>query len=61
MGPKYLYTIRWTQPYATEHLRPYLRGLQEQMEKVIEHYLEESTNYPDAKNLIERIKNASKS
>ena len=56
MNPKYLYTIKWTQPYATEWQRPYMRGLQEQMEQVIEHYLEESTNYADAKVVIDRIK-----
>jgi len=56
MNPKYLYTIRWTQPYATQHLRPYLRQLQEQMEMVIDKYLEESTNYPEAKAIIDKIK-----
>ena len=56
MNNRYLYTIRWTQPYATSHLRPYLRGLQEQLENVIEKYLEESTNYPDAEKVIKRIK-----
>jgi hypothetical protein len=56
MNPKYLYTIRWTQPYATPHLRPYLRGLHEQMEQVIERYLEESTNYSDAKAVIDKIR-----
>ena len=56
MNPKYLYTIKWTQPYATEHLRPYMRQLQEQMEQVIEHYLEESNNYSDAKAVIDKIR-----
>jgi len=56
MEPKHLYTIQWTQPYATAWQRPYMRGLQEQMEQVIEHYLEESTNYPDAMAVILRIK-----
>lgn len=55
MEPKHLYTIRWTQPYATDHLRPYLRGLQEQMEQLIEHWLEDEPDCPDAKAVIERI------
>ena len=55
MEPKYLYTIKWTQPYATDWQRPYLRGLQEQMEQVIETVLE-SSDYVDAKEVIERIK-----
>jgi predicted DNA-binding protein len=33
-----------------------MRSLQEQMEKVIEHYLEECNNYPDAEEVINRIK-----
>ena len=55
MEPKYLYTIRWTQPYATNYLRPYLRQLQEQMEKVIEYNLEHN-DFKEAKSVIERIK-----
>ena len=60
MEPKYLYTIKWTQPYATQYQRPYMRGLQEQMEQVVENWLEDS-DYSEANNIIERIKNASKS
>ena len=56
MEPKHLLTIRWTQPYATDYLRPYLRNLQEKLEESIEVYLEESSNYQDAKEVIERIK-----
>jgi len=52
---EYLWTIKWTQPYATSWQRPYLRGLQEQMEQVIETVLENG-NYTDAKEVIERIK-----
>ena len=55
MEPKYLYTIKWTQPYATQYQRPYMRGLQEQMEQVVEHWLEHS-NFTEAKEVIERIK-----
>ncbi len=54
MEPKYLYTIRWTQPYATNYMRPYLRSLQEQMEQVIEHKLEEG-DFSQAKQEIDRI------
>jgi len=55
MKREYLWTIKWTQPYATDWQRPYLRGLQEQMEQVIETVLE-SSDYVDAKEVIERIK-----
>jgi hypothetical protein len=54
MNSKYLYTIKWTQPYATSYQRPYLRGLQEQMEQVIERILEES-QYAEANTIIKRI------
>lgn len=60
MEPRHLYTIKWTQPYATEYLRPYLRSLQEQMEQLVEHQLE-SNDFTEANNIIERIKNANKS
>jgi hypothetical protein len=60
MNTRYLYTIRWTQPYATEHLRPYLRSLQEQMENLIENQLD-SSDFTEANNIIRRIQNASKS
>ena len=55
MEPKYLYTIKWTQPYATQYQRPYMRGLQEQMEQIVERCLEDS-NFTEAKEVIERIK-----
>jgi hypothetical protein len=55
MEPKYLYTIKWTQPYATDWQRPYLRGLQQQMEQVIENILEQS-DYNEAKEVIDRIR-----
>ena len=55
MEPKYLYTIKWTQPYATQYQRPYMRGLQEQMEQVVELWLEDG-DYSDAKEVINRIK-----
>ena len=55
MEPKYLYTIKWTQPYATDWQRPYLRGLQKQMEQVIENILEQG-EYKEAKEIIDRIR-----
>ena len=55
MESKYLYTIKWTQPYATQYQRPYMRGLQEQMEQVVENWLENS-NFTEAREVIERIK-----
>jgi hypothetical protein len=55
MNPKYLYTIRWTQPYATDRLRPYLRQLHEEMEQVIEALLEHK-QFNKANEVIARIK-----
>ena len=55
MNPKHLYTIRWTQPYATDRLRPYLRHLQEELEQVIETLLEHK-QFDDANDVIARIK-----
>ena len=60
MEPRHLWTIRWTQPYATAYQRPYLRGLQAEMEQVIEQLLDHS-KFAEANTVIERIKNASKS
>lgn len=57
MNPKYLYTIKWTQPYATDWQRPYLRGLQEQMEQVIENVLEQS-DFKEANELIDRVRSS---
>ena len=56
MNPKHLYTIRWTQPYATDQLRPYLRQLQEEMEKTVEQWLTDEPDYPDARAVIDRIR-----
>jgi hypothetical protein len=55
MHSKHLYTIRWTQPYATNSLRPYLRALQEQMELLIEQVLDNQDSYPEADQAIKRI------
>ena len=51
---KYLYTIKWTQPYATEYQRPYLRNIQEAVERAIEAQLARK-EWTDAKREIERI------
>jgi hypothetical protein len=51
---KYLYTIKWTQPYATDRMRPYLRTMQEAVERAIEAQLERN-ECPQAKGVIERI------
>jgi hypothetical protein len=55
MEPKHLYTIRWTQPYATDWQRPYLRGLQKELEQMVEQWLEDEPDYPDANKVINRI------
>jgi hypothetical protein len=54
MEPKYLYTIRWTQPYSTNYERPYLRQLHEAVERAIEAQVERN-DCPQAKLVIERI------
>jgi hypothetical protein len=52
---KYLYTIKWTQPYATEYQRPYLRDMQEAVERAIEAQLERKEEWSQAREVIERI------
>jgi hypothetical protein len=54
MEPRYLYTIRWTQPYATYQMRPYLRHLRNEYEQIIEARLERM-EFDDARQVIERI------
>ena len=54
MEPKYLYTIKWTQPYATEQMRPYLRHLRDQYEAEVEARLARG-EFDLAKKEIERI------
>jgi len=54
MEPKHLYTVRWTQPYATHQMRPYLRQLRNDYEQMIEAQLERN-HCPEAKQVIERI------
>ena len=55
MEPRHLWTIQWTQPYATTYQRPYLRGLQEQLEQIVEHWLEDG-DYSEALGIINKIK-----
>jgi len=54
MNSKYLYTIKWSQPYATYQMRPYLRHLRNDYEKIIEAQLERK-EFTQAKEVIERI------
>ena len=51
---KYLWSIKWTQPYATYQMRPYLRQLREEYELQIEARLDRG-EFDDAKQVIERI------
>lgn len=52
MEPKYLWTIKWTQPYSTQN--PYLKELWETYEQLVEHRLEDG-HFDEAKREIERI------
>jgi hypothetical protein len=54
MNPQHLYTIRWTQPYATYQMRPYLRQLRNDYEVQIEDKLARG-QFDDAKAVLERI------
>jgi len=54
MNPKHLYTVRWTQPYATYQMRPYLRQLRNDYEQLIEAQLERK-QWPEAQQVIKRI------
>jgi len=54
MEPKHLYTIRWTQPYATNQMRPYLRHLRNEYEAQIEDQLARG-QFDLAKAVIARI------
>jgi hypothetical protein len=54
MEPKYLYTIKWTQPYSTYQMRPYLRHLRDEYEKQIEARLARN-EFDDARDVIDRI------
>ena len=54
MNPQHLYTIRWTQPYATYQMRPYLRQLRNDYEVQIENKLADN-QLDDAKAILARI------
>ena len=54
MEPRHLYTIRWTQTYSTYQMRPYLRHLRDEYERVIEDKLARN-EFDDAKHEIKRI------
>jgi len=54
MNPQHLYTIRWTQPYATYQMRPYLRQLRNDYEVQIEDKLARG-QFDDAKAVLEKI------
>ena len=54
MNERHLYTIRWTQQYATYQMRPYLRHLRDEYEIQIENKLARG-EFDDAKTIIERI------
>ena len=52
MNPKYLYTIKWTQPYTMTN--PFLQNLWQAYEDMIERRLE-AGEFTDAKRELERI------
>ena len=54
MNKQHLYTIRWTQPYATYQMRPYLRHLRNEYDQVIEDKLSRN-EFGDATRELERI------
>jgi hypothetical protein len=54
MESRHLYTIRWTQPYATYQMRPYLRHLRNEYDQVIEDKLSRN-EFGDANRELERI------
>jgi hypothetical protein len=54
MESRHLYTIRWTQPYATYQMRPYLRHLRNEYDQVIENKLSRN-EFGDATRELERI------
>ena len=56
MEPKHLFTIKWTQPYPTIYERPYMRGLHEAFEQLVEYQLEDG-DFTEANEIINQIKN----
>lgn len=55
MIPNYKFTYRWTQPYSTQQLRPYLRNQMDEHEKLLEQELEKG-NFKEANEVISYIK-----
>ena len=53
MEPKYLWTIKWTQPYNGNN--QYMQNLWDMYERLIEQRLEEPGGCAQAKQAIERI------
>ena len=54
MNRQHLYTIKWTQPYATYQMRPYMRMLRDQYEAEIEATLERG-EFDQAQIVLKRI------
>jgi len=54
MNKQHLYTIRWSQPYATYQMRPYLRHLRDEYEIQIENKLARG-EFDDANTILKRI------
>jgi hypothetical protein len=54
MTERHLYTLRWTQPYATDQMRPYLRTLREALDRSIEDKLNRN-EFGQAKEVLTRI------
>jgi len=57
---KYQFTVKWTQNYSSNHLQAHDVDLQAALDRSIETQLERDV-WPEARQEIERIKNASKS
>ena len=55
MERRHIWTIKWTQPYATNYQRPYLNNLQRDLEKLIELSLDDG-DFTEAREIIARIK-----
>lgn len=55
MKSNQLWTIKWTQPYATNYQRPYLNNLQRDLEQLIELSLMDG-DFTEACEIIARIK-----
>jgi|GEM_PF-3632611 len=54
MRQENLYTLRWSQPYATENMRPYLRQLRDEYEQLVEIELARG-NLKQAQDIIKGI------